>query len=272
MTALVLTLREAPARRIDVSPLAPDRLQRMSRREIAGIPLHYGNRRCPLGDLFEIDGTDPGTLVIRNATDRLDGIGARMRDGSIRVEGDAGNYLGHGMLGGSIRVEGRSGHWTASGMAAGCIGVDGDCGDFAGAAQPGDRKGMLGGSLLIRGRAGDRLGDHMRRGQILVGGGAGDYCGSRMLAGTIAVLGDVGAAAGYGMRRGTLLFTQRPAALPATFGDCGIHELAYLRLLFASWHALDNGFAGFADAGIRVRRFVGDLATRGNGELLAPPD
>lgn len=269
MSALCLTLRESPRQRIDMSPVTPDALAGLSREAIRQIPLQCGNRCYPLEALFAIDGSDVETLVIRNDSATLDAIGARMQAGCIRVEGDAGNYLAHGMHGGSIQVEGRAGHWAASGLAGGTVAVGGDCGDFAGAAQPGDRRGMLGGTLLIRGNAGDRLGDHMRRGQILVRGNAGSYCGSRMIAGTVALLGSPGHSAGYAMRRGTLLCSRLPDSLPPTFGDCGEHELGFMRLLLAFLQDLDGEFAQFA-AGTRLRRFVGDQAARGNGELLAP--
>ncbi len=271
MSPMVVTLRDPPARRIDLSPLSPQRLQHLRREAIGRIPLQCGNRRYLLRDLFTLEGDDPGTLVIRNTGAILDGIGAFMRAGRIRVEGDAGDYVGLGMAGGSIDVHGDCGHWLGSAMTAGRIRVDGDCGDFAGGARPGERRGMAGGTLVIRGRAGDRLGERMRRGQILVTGSVGDYCGARMLAGTIAVMGQVGVAPGYGMHRGTLLLRQ-PATLTATFADCGVHELDYLRLLFAAWRELGHGGSAFADAGVRARRYVGDLATGGQGELLVPPD
>jgi formylmethanofuran dehydrogenase subunit C len=271
MSALSLTLREIPPQRIDLSPLTPEQLSRLSREDIGRIPLQCGNNCYSLDELFHIDGTDPGTLVIRNSSARLDAIGARMRAGCIHVEGDVGHYLGQGMHGGSLHVEGRAGHWAASGLAGGTVTVDGDCGNFAGAALPGDRRGMRGGTLLIRGNAGDRLGDHMRRGHILVRGDTGSYCGSRMIAGTVALLGSPGARAGYAMRRGTLLCGTLPeAALPPTFGDCGEHQLGFMPLLQTFLQRLDSEFARFGSGGIRLRRFVGDLAVGGNGELLTP--
>jgi formylmethanofuran dehydrogenase subunit C len=253
-----------------MSAVTPDRLLGQQPADIGKLALRCGNRHVALRELFDIEGTDPAELVIRDCCARLDAIGADMRNGSIRVEGDVGNYLGRGMQGGSIQVSGNAGHWTASGLAGGTMTIEGDCGDFAGAAQPGDRYGMRGGVLLVHGSAGDRVGDHLRRGQILIRGDAGRYCGSRMTAGTIAVLGTAGAGAGYAMKRGTLLFSRLPDALPSTFGDCGEHELGFLRLLFTSLQRLDGEFARFGDGGVRVRRYVGDMANQGNGELLVP--
>jgi len=270
MSALSLRLREEPSQRIDMAPITPDRLLKVRREDIAKIPLRYGNRYHVLQDLFEINGADPRNLVIRGSTAKLDAIGTNMRNGSICIEGDAGNYLGHAMQGGAIQVQGNAGHWAASGLAGGTLTIDGHCGDFAGAAQPGDRHGMRGGCLLVHGNAGDRVGDHMRRGQILIRGNAGSYCGSRMTAGTIAVLGTSGGSAGYAMKRGTLLFSQLPDGLPATFGDCGEHDLDFLRLLLTYLRKLDSEFANFGNGSVRVRRFAGDMANNGNGELLVP--
>lgn len=269
MTALSLTLRSPPSRRIDMSPVTPDNLLALRREDIPNIFVQHGNRRRKLKELFDIEGNNPATLVLRDTTSRLDAIGTNMRSGRILIEGDTGNYLGHAMRGGAIEVRGDAGDWAASGMAGGTLTVTGDCGNFAGGARPGDRRGMRGGTLLIHGDAGDRLGDHMRRGQILVRGNAGAYCGSRMIAGTIAMLGTAGAGAGFGMRRGTLLFSVLPDSLPATFADCGEHNLGFLSLLLPALRRLDDEFR-YAGAGTRVRRFVGDMANGGNGELLAP--
>jgi len=133
---------------------------------------------------------------------------------------------------------------------------------------PGDRQGMRGGTLLVRGNSGERTGDHLRRGCILVEGNSGAYCGSRMVAGTIAVLGKVGPKAGYAMQRGTLLLYKTPEQLPSTLNDCGEHELDFLSLLMNSFTALNTRFSGTGNSRNRVRRYAGDLAVNGKGELL----
>ena len=106
----------------------------------------------------------------------------------------------------------------------------------------------------------------MRRGMLLIGADAGDYCGARMLAGTIIVRGALGAGAGAGMQRGTLLLARMPPLL-GTFSDCGIHALPFLRVLRK--YLIDAGPAfGRFVIGERVRRFVGDRAYAGLGEIL----
>jgi formylmethanofuran dehydrogenase subunit C len=268
MTALTLTLRDKPRHRIDMAAVRPDSLSGLRPEDVARLSLDYGNRQVLLGELFDITGQDHHHLIIRNSCSLLDAIGAGMETGHISIHGNSGDYLGLGMRSGAIEAHGDSGHWTGSGMQNGMIHVNGNCGDFTGAAIPGEHQGMRGGTLLITGNTGDRAGDRMRRGQILIEGDVGDYCGARMVAGTIAVLGKVGIAPGYGMRRGTLLFEQRPASIPATFNDCGEHTLGFLRLLLKSFAELNSRFSQLDRNRLRVRRYSGDLACDGKGELL----
>lgn len=267
MSRMVLTLRAPPAIVVDCSPLTPDRLAGKAAAAIAAIELQSGNRRLPAGELFDIAGESCDTLVIRDACSKLDRIGAGMNGGTLEVEGDVGAFLGAGLVSGTIRVSGGAGAFAATGMVAGTLHVRGNVGDFLGAAIAGDKQGMLGGLVIVDGDAGDRVGDHLRRGIILVGGNAGDYCASRMLAGTIAVRGRVGTLPGYAMKRGTLLLAGA-AELPATFNDCGIHELMFLRLFARHLAGVDAAAAPFAPQAERVRRFVGDRANGGLGEIL----
>ena len=266
MNPLTLTLKEIPRQRVDLSPLTPETLAGMNFNKIITLELTSGNRKIRVADLFELSGEDAGNLMIKNSCDKLDRIGQGMRRGSIQVRGNAGAYLGVGMRNGAIHVHGDTGVFAASGMKDGLICIRGDAGDFLAAAIPGDRHGMIGGTVMVAGNAGDRVGDHMRRGNVLIEGNAGDYCGSRMLAGTIAVLGKAGHFTGYGMKRGTLLFFGVPP-MPATFNDCGVHNFNYLPLLIKSWQSLDSKFAKLAPRA-RARRYMGDLANSGKGEIL----
>lgn len=143
-------------------------------------------------------------------------------------------------------------------MSQGQIIVEGDCGDFLGAN-------MQGGRIICNGNAGDRVGDQMRRGLILIDGNAGDYCGSRMLAGTIGVHEKVGKYAGFAMKRGTILLNHQ-ADLHATIQDCGTHNLPFLKLFYKAIKPLKSKFS-MLDS-IRVRRYGGDIACNGTGEIL----
>ncbi len=269
MSALVLTLKSPPRQRVDLSPLTPSCLAAHEVAAIAGIELSSGNRRVPVGDLFEVAPGDPRQLVIRSASTRLDFIGRNLCEGSITVEGDVGAYLGLGMRGGHIEVTGGAGPWAGAAMCGGAIEIHGDAGDFLGGALPGDMRGMAGGLVAVRGRAGERAGDRMRRGTIVIGGNVGAYPGSRMIAGTLIVLGSgIGAYPGFGMRRGTVLFRHRPPHLLPTFADCGTHELGFLRLLKRSLGGIAFAAPALGELRERVRRLVGDAAADGKGEIL----
>jgi formylmethanofuran dehydrogenase subunit C len=265
---LLLTLKAQPPGRVDMSPLVPERLAGLGAKQIMALELECAGRRIAAGELFSVSGEDASRILIEGSSERLDRVGQDMKQGEITVRGDAGAYLGRGMRGGSIAVEGNAGAYCASGMSNGLIRIAGDAGDFLGAALPGEHRGMQGGTVLVRGNAGERLGDRMRRGMVLVEGGCGDYCASRMGAGTIAVMGPCGAGLGFAMRRGSVIL-DRAADLPPTFADFGSHDLGFLRLLHGAWRHLVPG-SRFAAGGasVRVRRFVGDLANGGKGEVL----
>lgn len=268
MTALTFTLKAESRQRIDVSPLIPDLLAGQSLAEIGAIPLQAGNRKLPAGELFAIEGDEAESLVFRGNTGKLDFVGKAMSQGEIRVEGDAGSYLGMYLKNGKITVDGGVDAYAACEMSNGEILIRGNAGDFLGAALPGNKKGMAGGVVIVKGNVGSRAGDHMRRGSLLIEGDAGDYLGSRMTAGTIAVLGKVGDHPGYAMNRGTLLLARAPEVMPATFNDCGTHTLGFIPLLLKGYAGLDTPFAGMAETLKRVRRYAGDFCGLGKGEIL----
>lgn len=267
MSTLTFTLKYQPAQRVDLSSLVCQKLQGLTSDEIAALELSCGKRKLRVDELFSISGSDSQAIVIKNSFDKLDFIGKELQGGSITVEGDAGAYLGQGMLAGSIKVIGNAGIYAACEMKKGVIEIIGNAGDLLGAALPGNKTGMKGGTVLVKGNVGERAGDHMRRGNILIEGDAGNYCGSRMAAGTIAVMGQTGRYLGYAMRRGTLLLWNQPT-LSAGFNDCGAHTLAFLPILFGSFKKLNSKFADNSAAFNRVRRYAGDMAEMGKGEVL----
>jgi formylmethanofuran dehydrogenase subunit C len=268
MSALTFTLKEIPRQRIDLSPLTPDKLAGKSRKEIELITLQSGTRKIPTAELFRIKGDDAANIIFSDACDKLDHIAAAMTGGRIRIDGDAGAYLAFQISGGDIILNGNAGAYAACEMKKGVVEIKGNAGDFLAAALPGDQRGMSGGTVIVRGNAGDRAGDHMRRGALLIEGNAGDYCAARMTAGTIAVLGSVGILPGYAMKRGTLLLRKMPQHLPATFNDCGAHTFSFLPMLTLSWQIHAGKFARLPKAKSPMKRYMGDLANNGKGEML----
>ncbi|MCF4125449.1 formylmethanofuran dehydrogenase subunit C [Methylobacterium sp. SyP6R] len=260
-----LTLREAPPERLDLAGLTPAALAGLSEAEAARLPVGTSRRGLTLGDCFtvHIDGSDE--LRIVGATDRLDRVGAGLAAGRIVVEGDVGQRLGAGMTGGTLTVSGSAGPFAGTAAKGGTIRIAGDAGESAGGALHGAEAGLDGATLIIGGTAGDRLGDRMRAGLILATT-AGTHAGSRMIAGTI-VAEAIGDHPGYGMRRGTLVAARHGALLP-TFVETGRQDLVVLKLLATSLKASAPEAAALLRA--PMRRYGGDLATLGKGELFTP--
>lgn len=267
MSALIFTLKQETAQRVDMSPLVCHLLKDKSIAEISAIELQNGKRKIRVDELFEISGSDPQNIVIKNSFAKLDFIGKALQDGRMTVDGETGAYCGIAMKSGELTINGDVGLYAACEMKNGLFTINGNAGDFLGAALPGNKQGMKGGTVLVKGNVGQRAGDHMRRGNLLIEGNAGDYCGSRMIAGTIAVMGTTGRFLGYAMQRGTLLLWQQPS-LSATFNDCGSHTLAFLPILFKSFAKLNSKFSDTTQAFDRVQRYGGDMAEKGRAEVL----
>lgn len=251
---------------LDVAALQPAILEKLSGPHLAGLLLQHGNRRVALGELFDIrQKGEAGTLLIKGATDRFDRLGKGMAGGTIRVEGDVGDFLAEDLAEGAIEVAGRAGRYAATGMRGGRVKVGGDAGDFLGAALPGGRFGMQGGALTVSGSIGRRAGDRMRRGLVVVDGDADAYLGARMIGGTFVIGGKAGPQAGLSMRRGTLVLAALAGEPLATFSDGGPHDLPWLQLLTAELAGIGSRQTGLA---LRRRRFTGCAAADGKGEIL----
>jgi formylmethanofuran dehydrogenase subunit C len=263
---LVLTLRERPEQRLDLSPLVPHLVAGKRAAEIERIEVQTTRTRVLVGDAFRVRMGDAAHIRIERACDRLDRIGHGMSGGEIIVDRDVGCQAGRLMTGGLLRIGGNAGPWAASGMRGGTLEISGDAGDHVGAPFAGETSGMRGGVVVVRGDVGNHAGDRMRRGTILVEGAAGRWAGSRMIAGTLVVGRKAGALPGYLMRRGTIVLAGGADQLSPTFVDCGVHDLLALRLLgkFVNAHS-----ARLASALRRThRRLAGDMAVSPNGEIF----
>jgi formylmethanofuran dehydrogenase subunit C len=261
---LTLELRGEPNQRLDLSPLTPAGLAAMKPKDIQAIAIGTAREMVTVGDLFKLKGNDPAKLRFVNTDGKCDKIGAALTEGEIVVDGDAGAYLGSKMRAGRIVVSGSAGALAGASMRGGSIDVARDAGEKAGGVAVGEAHGMRGGRLSIGGRAGSLLGERMRKGLIIGRGGAGDYAGARMIAGTILLRGRVGRFAGYGLRRGSLILDKEPKELLPTFGDCGVLDFNWLRILDRQLKASDGRFR----LSFRARRLMGDMAVLGKGEML----
>lgn len=265
-----LALRESPPFRLSLSGLTPERLARLGEADIARLPLQQGNRRGALGDWFTVgvSGSDE-RVVIAESAERLDDVGGGMTGGEIVVEGGVGARVGIGMSGGRLVVGGSAGPGAGTAMSGGELRIAGDAGDQLGGALPGERNGMSGGVAIVAGSAGNGAGDRLRRGLIVVAGSVGSCCGARMSAGTLVVGGHLGHFAGAAMRRGSILGLGDCADILPSFSESGIHDLVFQRLLERV--LLKSDLPELAARLRPLRRWLGDLAVGGKGEILTAP-
>lgn len=271
---LHLHWRDATRLAVVAEGLSPAALAALAPPERARWPLRVGNRLVPLADLFRIEGSiDDGHLVLEGDLRQLRGVGRGMAAGTLTVQGDVGAELGAELAGGTIEVAGSAGDWAGAALRGGLLRIQGNAGQFLGAAYPGSRIGMRDGVILVEGSAGGDVGLAMRRGLIAIAGAAGDSLGRALIAGSIFTFGSVGRRAGAGMKRGTLaLFGLAEPANPEllllpTFAPSGRGRPPFLNIYLrrlSQWGfpLPETAFSGPLD------RYNGDLATRGQGEVL----
>ena len=251
-------------------PLTPDRLGALGgERAVASVRVWHGRQAAQLGDFYAVRGTGAARLVIEGDARRLDGIGAGMEQGEVVVEGSAGRMVGAGMRGGAITVRGDCGDDAGSGMAGGVLVVEGSAGARVGAAAPGASRGMTGGEIVVAGAAGAQAGRAMRRGLIVVGGDAGPEAGAAAIAGTVIVFGAAGTGSGRWSKRGSLVI-MRGAEVPASFRYACTYRPPHVALTLAHLRRRHGRLLAVDDRWIAgsYRRFCGDMAELGKGEIL----
>jgi formylmethanofuran dehydrogenase subunit C len=269
VSALVFTLRDAPAQRLDLAPLTPDRLLGLSEGKIAAIELQTTRERLCAGDVFKIRMGDATQIRFDGGSERFDRIGAGMSQGEVSIDGHVGIQAGRLMRGGKVAIAGNAGPWAASGMKGGTLAISGHAGGRLGGPLAGETVGMRGGVVIVRGDAGARAGDRMRRGMIIVEGKAGTHAGSRIIAGTLIVRGRAGRLPGYLMNRGTIITMDGSDALSPTFADSGVHEFVASALMASYVQAYSPEVAAMLRR--PWRRLLGDMAAVGKGEIFYPP-
>jgi formylmethanofuran dehydrogenase subunit C len=266
MSGLVFRLTSAPVERLDLSHLTPKHVGSIPLAEVLKLNIGTSKTALRVGDAFTVSGKPGDTLRIEGATDKLDFVGGDLDHGTVIVEGDVGVGAGRNMRGGRLDVRGDAGALLGSGLSGGEIFVKGSAGAQVGGLTPGDRFGMTGGLIVIEGHAGDRVGDRMRRGTIFIRGKCGSFAGARMVGGTIWAELGFGTDPGTLMRRGTLVGPS-VERLPPTFVDAGRHDLVILRIL-SRYMKEKLGAQAPKPLPDMVRKYTGDLATIGKGEIL----
>jgi formylmethanofuran dehydrogenase subunit C len=208
-----------------------------------------GGTSVPLGDLFELSGAPAGRIRFEGDLTKADRLGAGLAEGEVIVDGPVGDETGLGMSGGVIDVHGDAGARTG--------GAAGDA-----------RRGMTGGELLVRGGAGPEPGMRMRRGLLVVMADVAGHAGPGMIAGTVIVFGDTGPAPGRWSKRGSIV-ALGSVQIPPTYRYACTYQPEHLRLTLLRLRkrydlAVDQRYVSGS-----YRRYSGDLADLGRGEILA---
>jgi len=247
---------------VEAECVTPGNFAEKSVDEIGKLSVWEGNKKRLLNELFKIESktSEPSnetTIQILDDVGKVRRIGAKMCQGKIIIEGDAGMHLGEEMEGGTVIVSGNVDSWTGSMMKNGTIEIKGDAGDYVGAPYRGSTQGMKGGTIVIHGNAGNELGCFMRKGLIKVSGNVGQFAGMHMKDGTIFIQGNSEGRAGAEMTEGKIIICgQIPSILP-TFTIDSISPSTKI-----NGEKVEGPFY----------RFIGDLTENGNGKLFVSKD
>ena len=246
----VARLRAPLRQRADFSEVLAGNWAALSETELAQRPVYLArDGRMPLGEIFDLKGEPAGRIRFEGDLELADRLAVGLTEGEVTVEGNLGSEAGLALAGGTLDI-------------------DGNTGPSVGGALPGHKRGMTGGELIVRGSAGVGAGAGMRRGLIVIAGRAGDQAGAGMIAGNVVVFGTVGADPGVWSKRGTLVALGRITP-PPTYAYACTYQPVHLRLLLTRLRVRYNlpvrprHLIGF------YRRYSGDMAELGKGEILA---
>jgi len=202
-----------------------------------------------LGELCEVRGKAAGRVRFEGDFALADRLAAGLQEGEVVIEGNVGREVGLGMAGGSVEVRGNAGSRAAG-------------------AAPELKRGMSGGELVVRGSAGPEVGAGMRRGLVAIGGSVAGHAGMSTIAGTVVILGDAGPSPGLWSKRGSIL-ALGPVSIPPTYRYACTYQPTHVRVILTRLRARyglpieERHIEGL------YRRYSGDLAELGRGEILA---
>jgi formylmethanofuran dehydrogenase subunit C len=268
--SLLIRIKTLTSIPLEVDTVLLETVRQQSLDDVRRTLIQYGNTQVPLAEFFDVSGSaDDNEIVWEGDCSKVKLIGTHMKEGRIRVEGNAGMHLGAEMRGGEIVVSGNAADWVGAEMHGGRIHVRGNAGHLVGAVYRGGRRGMTAGEIMIDGDAGNEIGHSMRRGLIAVGGRAGDAVGFSMIAGSILLFGEVGIRPGAGIRRGTigLLGSAPPPAMLPTFKFACTYRPVFLRFYFLQLRQM-GFFVPDECFNSDYHRYCGDFLELGKGEIL----
>jgi len=268
-----LTLICRPEASVSLAGMAPAAVCPLTSDAALAFPLAESlwPRKSRLGDWFgwdRIDDQRDDRLIVSGDLSLFDDIGAGLANGSMLIDGAAGDRVGLGMSGGEIEVTGSVGDEAALAMSGGLLTIHGNAGRRLAAAFPGQRHGMTGGEVIVRGAAGDDVAPRMRRGLVAIGA-CGDFPGTNMRSGTLVVAGACGRFPGANMVRGTIILAGESAPeLPATFLPGATTLPPFFPMLARRLAQLD-GSGDWTDVfDGRWQVFHGDMLRAGRGEVF----
>jgi formylmethanofuran dehydrogenase subunit C len=246
---LIARLKSPLRQRVDFSEVLVDSWTSFSAKAMAERPVYLeGDRNTSLGDLFEIQGTPDGRIRFVGNLASVGRLGAGLNDGTVTVEGNVGMEAGLAMSGGALVIEG-------------------DAAARAGASPLGHKRGMTGGELIIRGSAGPEAGAAMRRGLLVIARAAGERTGLGMIAGNVIVFGTAGSDTGLWSKRGSVV-ALGAITPPATYAYACTYQPIHLRLMFTRLQVRYGLSIHRRHLTGLYRRYSGDLAELGKGEIL----
>lgn len=181
-------------------------------------------------------------VSVKNAEECY-GLASGLREGTIKVVGDAGDYVGTVNSGAEIIVEGSSGNFLGDNMTSGKITVTGDAGHGAGIY-------CYGGMIIIKGGSGDFTGTMNKGATLVIGGNVGHDSGTYTTGGELIILGDAGTKLGNYFIRGTIYLAGNAESLGNNMKDVALadEDTARLKKLLK-----ENGFE--VEIG-KMRKFV----------------
>lgn len=265
--AVTLALRAPLDEPLEAECVAPDRFAELDERAIAALPVWVGARVAALGDFFDVAGERSARVRVTGDLRRVEGLGTGTAGGELVIDGDVGRRVGAAMSGGMVDVRGGVGDDAGIGMSGGVLRVAGSAGDRLGGASPGASRGISGGEIVVMGSAGAETGARARRGLVVVRGDVGEGAARAMIAGTVVVLGRAAGGAGEGSKRGSVIVAGG-VVVPPTYRYACTFEPPHVRLLLTHLrrrHKIDVDERYVAG---RYRRWCGDVATVGRGEIL----
>lgn len=275
MRELRLKPKETPEIPIEAEVITPSGVVGRTLHEIRSLKVYVGNETRTLGDYFEISGEtveEPKdqSIIIEGDVPDVKYIGAGMAAGRVLVEGCIGMHAGSQMSGGELIITGDASNWAGAEMKGGLMRIHGNAGHQLAAAYRGSSEGMKGGCIAVGGSVGLEAGAFMRRGMIVIQGDVDHFAGSHMKGGEMFIFGRAARRLGVEAEGngGFIACLGEVEEILPTYIQDTVYSPTMMRL-YLKQIAEKLGISKAMDfINARFRRYRGDLAVGGNGEIL----